>query len=74
MFIIINIQSENLNNTRCEDSGKPMKQTSFKVKTWRELSQENNPLYQIEIYSSRIPIHSKANTVTKLSYETLKFL
>ena len=65
MFIIINIQSENLNNTRCDDSGKPMKQTSFNVKTWRELSQENNPLYQIEFYSSRIPIHSKANTVTK---------
>ena len=74
MFITINIHSENLNNTRYDDSGKPMKQTSFKVKTWGELSQKNNPLYQIEIYSSRIPIHSKANIVTKLSYEPLKLL
>ena len=28
-----------------------MKQSSFKVKTWREVSQENNPLNQIKVYS-----------------------
>ena len=54
---------------------KPIKQSNFKVKkTCGEQSQEINPLYQIEIYSSRIPIHSKANTITKLSYEPLKLL
>ena len=68
------MHNENLNNTRYDDLEKLMKQISFKVKTWGELFQENNPLYQIEIYSSRIPIHSKANTITKLSYEPLKLL
>ena len=28
-----------------------MKQSSFMVKTWREVSQENNPLNQIKVYS-----------------------
>ena len=55
------MHSRKLKNTRCDDLGKPMKQTSFKVKTWGEESQDNNPLYQIEIYSSRIPIRSKTN-------------
>ena len=68
------MHNENLNNTRYDDLEKLMKQISFKVKTWGELFQENNPLYQIEIYSSRMPIHSKANIVTKLSYEPLKLL
>ena len=30
-----------------------MKQSSFKVKTLGKLSQENNPLYQVEIYSKK---------------------
>ena len=56
------MHSGNLNNTRCDDPRKPMRQTNFKVKkTCGEQSQENNPLYQIEIHSSRIPICSKSN-------------
>ena len=54
------MHSGNLNNTRFDDLRKPMKKTSFVVKKnlggvggGGELSQENNPLYQIEIYSSR---------------------
>ena len=38
-----------------------MKQASFKVKTWEEWSQENNPLYQIEVYSQEYTISSKFN-------------
>ena len=56
--------SGNLNNTRCDDPRKLMKQTSFKVKkkkTWGKQFQENNPLYQIEIHTSRISICSKSN-------------
>ena len=34
---------ENLYNTRYDDLGKPMKQTSFKVKNLRGQSQEEQP-------------------------------
>ena len=44
----------------------------FKVKIWGKPSQENNPLYQIEIYNSR-PIHSKSNTVIKLGSDSTDF-
>ena len=43
--------AKNLNNTRYDDLGKLMKQSNFKVITWGELSQENNPLNQIKVYN-----------------------
>ena len=51
-----------------------MKQTTFKVKTWGEQSQENNPLYHIEIYNQEYQFVVNLTTVTKLSYEPLKFI
>ena len=38
-----------------------MKQTCFKIKTWGDQSQENNPIYQIEVYDQEYNIHSKPN-------------
>ena len=66
------MHSGKLNNTL----GKPMKQLISRLKeTWVELSQENNPLNQLEIYGRECQfIHSKSNTVTKLGFELLKFL
>ena len=68
------MHNENLNNTRCDNLGKLMKQTTFKVKTWGERSQENNPLYHIEIYNQEYQSVVNLTTVTKLSYEPLKFI
>ena len=45
----------------------------FKVEIWGKLSQENNLLYQVEIYSSRIPIRSKSNTIIKLGSDFTDF-
>ena len=41
----------NLNDTRCDDQKKTNETIHFKGKNLGELSQENNPLYQFEIYS-----------------------
>ena len=64
-----------LNNIWCNDLGKPMKQTSFRVKKPRENDpKRNNPLYQIEIYNQEYQFVVNLITVTKLSFEPLRFL
>ena len=68
------MHSRNLNNTRCDDPRKLIIQSSFKVKTWGVLSQENNPLYQIEIYSQEYQFVVILTIVTKLSSEPLILL
>ena len=63
-----------LNNTKYDNSRKLMKQISFKVNNWGEWSQENNPLYQIEIHSQEYQFVVNLTKVTKLSYEPLKLI
>ena len=52
---------ENLNNTRYDNLGKPMKQTSFKVKNPRRPILRRTIHYQIEVYSQEYLICSKLN-------------
>ena len=46
------MHSKNLNNTRCDDLGKPMKQTSFKVKKF----EGNDPKRTIHYIKLRFTI------------------
>ena len=59
---------------RYDDLGKPIKQTNFKVKNLGEWSQENNPLYQIEIYNKKYQFVVNLITITKLSSKPLRLL
>ena len=53
-----------------------MKQSSFKVKkkTWENQSQENNSLYQIEVYSQEYKSVVNLTTIIKSSSKTLRLL
>ena len=52
-----------------------MKQSNFKVKkTWRNQSQENNSLYQIEVYSQKYKSIENLTMIIKSNSKILRLL
>ena len=51
-----------------------MKQSNFKVKIWGELSQKNNPLNQIKVYSQEYEFIVNLTKIIELNSEPLRLL